>query len=47
MVGRKPGRPPKSKEAPKVEVNEYKPDDLVWVKMRGYPWWPARVNIII
>jgi len=24
-------------------VNEYKPDDLVWVKMRGYPWWPARI----
>lgn len=22
----------------------YKPDDVIWAKVRGYPWWPAVVK---
>ena len=24
---------------------QFKADDLVWIRMGKYPWWPARVNI--
>ena len=23
----------------------YEPDTLVWVKLRGFPWWPSRVRL--
>ena len=26
--------------------SEYKINDLVWIKLKGYPWWPAIVNKI-
>ena len=22
----------------------YKPGEIVWGKVKGYPWWPAIVN---
>lgn len=25
----------------------YKEGDLVWTKLRGHPWWPSIVIIII
>ena len=24
----------------------FKPGDIVWTKMKGYPWWPAVVSFL-
>ena len=25
------------------EERQFMPDDIVWAKIVGYPWWPAKV----
>jgi hypothetical protein len=27
-----------------MESQEYKPNEVVWAKITGYPWWPAQVH---
>jgi len=24
---------------------KFKKDEIVWAKVRGFPWWPGKVNI--
>lgn len=24
---------------------DFQPKEVVWAKVKGYPWWPAYVNI--
>lgn len=26
---------------------DFTPKEVVWAKVKGYPWWPAYVNNII
>lgn len=35
------GKTRASKEAPK-----YREGEIVWAKVRGYSWWPAKVSFI-
>jgi hypothetical protein len=27
-------------------MEKYKEDEIVWAKVKGYPWWPAIVKYI-
>lgn len=46
------GHPPNDFEAKNSSTDEqlnqdgyiYQEDELVWVKIQGYPWWPAVIN---
>jgi len=29
------------------EPNTFKRNDIVWAKVRGYSWWPAKVSTLI
>lgn len=29
---------------PPKPIPEYPPGSIVFAKLRGYPWWPARVS---
>lgn len=34
------------KELSVMNDRRYVRGDMVWVKLRGYPWWPANVLIV-
>jgi len=36
-----------SKCKPEKEPNMFKRNDIVWAKVRGYSWWPAKVSTLI
>ena len=29
-----------------IQNEDYKEKDLVWVKLKGYPWWPSQISQI-
>ena len=29
-----------------IENEEYKEKDIVWAKIKGYPWWPSLISQI-
>jgi hypothetical protein len=30
-----------------TENDEFQEGEIIWAKIRGYPWWPAIVNKIV
>lgn len=36
---------PDALDDPLEQKVEYQPNDLIWVKIKGFPWWPAKVVV--
>ena len=41
---KEPGKPGRKKTAAKVEPVDWKAGDIVWAKVSGFNYWPAKVR---